>query len=155
MRIPIMCIVLILVCSTCFAEVKFIFEPQEGVYLAYSEKDKQFQKEPTKYSYTYEIVIDSSSNSCRIAAIEKRGTYSSPIIFHNGSILKQLADMIVLSKNPVDSDPYQEFYFIYPKLGIGFMVIGKANDGFTSPLVPTFPSASISTIPLRLVNSIP
>jgi len=33
--------------------------------------------------------------------------------------------LIVLSRDPAKVDTYQEFYFLYPKLNIGFIVIGK------------------------------
>jgi hypothetical protein len=138
--------------QACFAEEKLIFEPEEGAYLTFLEKTKEFNHESTEYKYTYEIIIDHSTNSCRIANIIKNSKENSSIIFHAGSILRNLEDMIILEKSPAPQDPYQEFYFIYPKLKVGFMVIGKTNDGFSSSLLPGFPAASVSAIPLRQIN---
>lgn len=132
--------------NSCAAE-KYIFTPQEGAFLTYFESSNEFKNETTKYEYFYEALIDRKSGECRIAAIPDflKGKFTPP--FFKCEILKNLDNLIIISKNPVKTDSYQEFYFIYPLLNIGFMVVGKANDGFSSN-IPNFPSASISAIPL-------
>lgn len=138
-----------LICSNSYALEKYIFSPQEGAFLTYFESNSSFKNETTKYKYTYEALIDKTSGACRIAAIPDslKENFTSP--FFECQILKNIDDLLVLSKNPIESDPYQEFYFIYPKLNIGFMIIGKANDGFLRKM-PAFPSASVAAIPLEI-----
>lgn len=139
----------ILVYTSGYALEGYTLYPEEGAYLTYFKKNNSFNNETTKYNYVYKILLDRNGGACRIGAIpaDLEGKFSPT--FFKCNILKSLENILVLSKDPVSSDPFQEFYFLYPSLKIGFMVIGKANDGFTSSL-PNFPDASIAAIPLKL-----
>ncbi len=136
-------------CQNSYAVENYILSPQEGAFLTYFERSSEFKNETTKYKYFYEALIDKNNGECRIAAIPDFLKENYTPSFFECEILKSFENLIIISKNPLKTDPYQEFYFIYPQLNIGFMVIGKANDGFSSK-IPNLPSASVAAIPLTI-----
>lgn len=139
----------ILISTSSYAADKFTLTPQEGAYLSYYKNGNSFKNETTRYNYIYDIAIEKDKGTCRIAAIPEAYKKTFPAIYFNGYIIKTSDDLLVVSKNPENNDPYQELYFIYPKLKVGFMVIGKANDGFPDTK-SAFPSASLAAIPLTI-----
>ena len=127
----------------------YFLTPQEGAFLTYFKDEDLFRIETTKYKYVYEILIGRKNNACHIAAVHEDLPDNHNSTFFECEILKNLDDLLIVSKNPVINDPYQEFYFLYLELKMGFMVIGKANDGF-SKNIPIFPDASVAAIPLKI-----
>lgn len=136
-----------LFCSSSYASEKYHLYPKEGAFLSYYKKSAAFENETTTYRYIYEISIGQKNKSCLIAAIPEEHIGSGNAFYYNCEILKAHDELLVISKEPVKNDPYLESYYIYPKLKMGFMVVGKANHGFTKSL-PAFPDASIAVIPL-------
>ncbi len=144
------CMIFILLGSNCHAIEKYTLKPQPGTYIGFFKEGKKFEKKVTNYEYSYELLINETGKHGRIAAVHNEIKGLIAPMFFDLKILKISNDLLILSKDPIKEDPYQEFYFIYPNLKMGFIILGKANDGFEEKRSSSFPDASVSAIPFFL-----